>query len=763
MKPIYLIISLIGLVWLSGCSVRRYIPENEHIYRKNKLKIEKHPEVKTKTKKLKEEIKQVVQPKPNKFLLGHPWKVWWWYVIGTPRRERGFVAFWRKRLGEPPVFASRINAENISSNIQSRLENLGYFKSEASGDTSYHGYFVDTRFKVKVNPQYFIDSITWVQDTSALLKQLVRIQSRKNSFLKVGAPYNLDNISAERERLDMILKNRGYYYFNPSYLMAYVDSTLGKHKVHLYLNLKNTTPKYAQYAYKINQINVFPNYSLAAETADTTGNGLIVYDNLFIRDTQIVFKPKLLAQTITYRPGSTYSGRAQNATLNRLIGLGTFKFVKNNFAIADSSARKLDVFYYLTPAKKRALQGSLDAFSKENSYVGAQVSLTWKHKNAFKSAELVSVNTFFGTELSLADSLRNNNNFRLGGEVSLRVPKLNFPFFTFKHNVAYPPSTNIVLGYEILRKQLFYTKHLVHARYDLSWKRSSKKSFTFSPVSVSSLRAFNISDSFYRQAQQNPSLLLNVYSEVILGSYFLYTYTPSRARDRNIWVLRTGIDVSGNLAGLITGARRPREKAIFKTPFAQYIKVDAEGLLYRRINKTYDWANRIQLGAGFPYNNSNILPFAKQYVIGGSSLLRGFAMRSVGPGTYKPTLQDQQFFQTIGGDFKLLLNSELRFGITGRLKGALFIDAGNIWTKDTVVFGEKARINRNWYKELAVASGFGLRFDATVILIRFDLGIPLRKPFLPENERWVIKDIHPGSGKWRRENLVLNIALGYPF
>lgn len=753
---------LVGLLCLSACSVRRYIPKNEKIFRSYNIEIEKSPEVKTRKKALLSEIKIAVQPKPNKFFLGQPWKVWWWYAIGTPKKERGFTAFIRKRLGEPPVFSSRINTVNTATSIESRLENLGYFKSTASGDTSSNSYFIKAHYKVKVKPRYYIDSITWVNDSSALLKQLIRAQGRGNSLIKSGDPYNLDNISAERQRLDLSLKNRGYYYFNPNYLMAYVDSTIGNRKVHLYLNIKNTTPDYVRYPYKINKINIYPNFSLTSEILDSSGKGLIVYDTLNILDTQIIFKPKLFAQSITYRPGRTYSSRAQNATLSRLINLNVFKFVKNRFEIADTIARKLDVNYYLTPAKKRSLQGSIEAFSKENSYIGAQVGMIWRNRNAFKGAELVSIKTSLGAELAFADSVKNNN-YRLSGEITLKVPRYAVPLLKGNENLLYPPVTNMVLGYELLRKQLFYTKNLTHARYEVSWRKSRSKSFTLSPISLSALYATNISDTFYRQAEVNPALLLNVYSEAILGSYLSFTYSPSRPRDKNTWIFNSSIDLSGNLAGLITGAKTFRQKAIFKTPFAQYIKADAEFLFFRHLDKTMDWANRFQLGLGFPYNNSAMLPITKQYVIGGSSLLRGFAMRSVGPGTYKPTAEDQKLFQIIGGDFKLLLNSELRFQIIGRLKGAAFADVGNIWTKDTIMFGKAAQINKYWFKELAVTSGFGLRFDATVILIRVDLGIPLRKPYLPEGERWVIKDIQPGSAKWRRDNLVLNIALGYPF
>jgi outer membrane protein assembly factor BamA len=158
-----------------------------------------------------------------------------------------------------------------------------------------------------------------------------------------------------------------------------------------------------------------------------------------------------------------------------------------------------------------------------------------------------------------------------------------------------------------------------------------------------------------------------------------------------------------------------------------------------------------------------LLPFAKQYIIGGSSSIRGFRVRNLGPGTYQPTADDQRFFQIIGGDYKFLFNTELRIPITSAISTAVFVDAGNIWTKDTLLFGIKGQFSKNWYKELAVASGIGLRFDAKVLIIRADLGIPLRKPYLPDGQRWVLNQIDFGSGAWRRENLILNIALGLPF
>ena len=756
-------IGLILLLAATSCSVRRFLPAGEKLYRGSDVIVKKNPEEKKSTKQLKKFLKQAVSPHRNKFLLGQPYKVWWWYVIGESENERGFRPFLRRKLGEAPVLSSKVNAKVTAENMQSFMENSGYFHTTVQGDTVNKGYFTEAIYTAQVQPQYHIKSITWVSDSSALLKLLEERQKR--GILKVGAPYRLSDISAERDQLDLFLKTRGYYFFSPDYLMAYADSTIGNRQVEILLNLKKTTPQAARFPYHINKITVFPNYSLASPKPDTSVVGAVKYDALFIKDSTQKFRPRLFAQTITYRPGSMYNSRSQNSTLNRLINLGTFKFVKNRFEAVENadSLHRLNVYYYLTPAKKKSFQGEVDAFTKENNSLGAQVSANWKNRNLFKGAELLTIKAYAGFEVSIADSLRNNNSYRIGGEASIKFPRYAVPFLHLKENNFYPPVTNLLLGYELYRKQLYYTKNLFRLQYDFTWKKNIRNEFTFAPFSISYLNASSITDSFYRQAAATPAILLNVYSEAILGSYFSYTYNNSRARAKNKFYFNASIDLSGNIAGLITGAKSYRQKTIFATPFAQYVKTDFDLHYTRTLPNKWDWANRLQVGIGIPYSNSSLLPFAKQYIIGGSSSIRGFRVRNLGPGTYKPTADDQRFFQIIGGDYKLLANTEIRIPITSSLSTAIFLDAGNIWTKDTLIFGPAGKLTKNWFKELAVATGIGVRFDANVLVIRADFGMPLRKPYLPDGQRWVFKQIDFGSGSWRRENLVLNIALGLPF
>ena len=763
MKATYFI-ALVFLVAASSCSVRRFLPLGEKLYRGATIVVQKNPEVKQTSKQLKKHLKQAVSPRRNKFLLGQPYKVWWWYVIGESKNERGLKPFLRKKLGEAPVLSSKVNAVVTAVNMQYFMENTGYFHTTVQGDTVNKSYFTQAIYTAQVQPQYHLKTITWVSDSTPVLKMLEERQI-KRGILKVGQPYSLSNISLERDQLDLYLKTKGYYFFTPDYLMAYADSTIGNRQIDLYLNVKKTTPDAAMHPYKVNKIVVYPNYSLVSAQLDTNILGAIKYDGLHIKDSAEKFKPRLFARTITYRPGSLYNSRSQNSTLNRFINLGAFKFVKNRFdPVVDSGdIYRLNVYYYLTPAKKKSFQGEVNAFTKENNSLGAQVSVNWKNRNLFKGAEQLNIKAYTGFEVSIADSLRNNNSYRIGGEASIRFPRYAVPFLRIKENNFYPPNTNLLLGYELYRKQMFYTKNLFRLQYDFTWKKNIRTEFTLAPVSISYLNASAVTDSFYKQAAVTPAILLNVYSEAILGSYFSYTYNNAQARRKNKFYFNASIDLSGNLAGLITGAKRYRQKTIFNTPFAQYVKTDFDLHYTRALSNKWDWANRLQVGIGLPYSNSSLLPFAKQYIIGGSSSIRGFRVRNLGPGTHKPSADDQRFFQIIGGDYKLLFNTEVRIPITKSLSTAVFLDAGNIWTKDTLLFGPAGQLSKNWYKELAVATGFGLRYDVNVLIIRVDLGIPLRKPYLPDNQRWVFKQIDFGSGAWRRENLILNIALGLPF
>ena len=760
----FFVYSIAILLLASGCNVGKYLPAGEKLYRGATVKVQKQKDVKASVKSLRKQLQLSVRPKPNKFILGRPYKVWWWYVIGEPKRPKGFKAFLRDKLGEPPVLSNRVNTKVTAENMNAYLDNIGYFHSTVKGDTVNKGYFTRAIYNANVFPQHTIRNITWVNDSSALLKELDGNKKSK-SLLETGMPYRLSDIEAERDRLDGRLKTKGYYYFNPEYIMAYVDSTIGNYKVDLFLNIKSTTPEMAKHAYTINRITVFPNYTLLQPAPDTSKTGTVNVDGLLIRDTVYKFKPELFKRTITYRPGNIYSSIDQNTTLNRLINLGAFKFSKNRFeAVKDTSnPYRLNVFYYLTPAKRKSLQAELDGFSKENRYIGSQLSVNWRNRNTFRGSEQLAIKAYGSFEISPNDSLKKNNNYRVGTEATLSFPRYLIPFFHFRESNLYPARTQLLLGYEYFIKQSFYTKNVFRFNYEFQWRESANKQHLFSPISLTYLKAVNVTDSFYAAAVRNPAILSNVYNEAITATYYSFTYNTLNPLAKNQWYFNVSLEAAGNIIGAIDHAKVPRSKKVFGTPYAQYVKQDFDLRFTKRYKNKLQWANRLQIGIGFPYQNSAFLPFSKQYIIGGSSSIRAFSVRSLGPGSYLPTLKDKTYFQTIGGDYKLLVNSELRIPLFGRFSSAVFTDFGNIWTKDTVLFGRAGQLKKSFLKELAVATGVGLRIDASVILLRLDLGIPLRKPYLPDGQRWVIDKINFGDKYWRRDNLVFNIAIGYPF
>lgn len=236
-------------------------------------------------------------------------------------------------------------------------------------------------------------------------------------------------------------------------------------------------------------------------------------------------------------------------------------------------------------------------------------------------------------------------------------------------------------------------------------------------------------------------------------------------RKKNTFYFNGELDLAGNVTGLLTGAnvKQGDTKKIFDVPFSQYVKLSADFRHYLKLGKESQLASRIIVGAGFAYGNSTTLPTTKQFVVGGTNSIRAFRARSLGPGSFQAPLTSNSYFPDQSADLKLEFNTEYRTKIYGLMKGALFVDAGNIWLLNADPNKPGAEISKDFMKQIAVGAGAGLRFDFSFLILRTDLAIPLRKPYLPEGQRWVIDDIDFGSGSWRKENLILNIAIGYPF
>jgi outer membrane protein assembly factor BamA len=481
------------------------------------------------------------------------------------------------------------------------------------------------------------------------------------------------------------------------------------------------------------------------------------------------FKKKIFPRILRFDSGDVYNRKDHNLSLNRLINLDVFKFVKNRFELSPNSqgdTGRLNTTYYLTPMRKKSLRGEWLGNTKSNNYVGTLVKFTFRNRNTFRGAEHLDIHANVGSEVQYSGTQSGFNSFRLGGGITFGFPQFVVPFFHFNTTSAYVPKTIIKLSYDLLNRQKLYTLNSLLGELGYSWKPSLFIEHEFNPISINYVQPINVTPLYRDSLQSDPTLRAAIDTQFIVGSNYSFTWDPLVNDPTGTGFYFNGLtDLSGFVAGLFTkeNSQKSNRKTIFNTPFNQYVKAQADGRFYKAMGKNR-LANRLILGLGYPYGNSQALPFIKQFFIGGNNSIRAFRSRAIGPGTYRPKdLDSSLFFADQSGDIKIELNSEYRLKVNNILEGAVFVDAGNIWlfNKDTNKLG--AKFSKDFLKEFAVGAGFGIRLNLQILLLRIDIATPLRIPYLPEGNRWVFNQIDFTDKDWRRKNIVLNLAIGYPF
>lgn len=745
-----------------GCSGTRKIPEGDLLYIGHTIAVKKGEEPKKVRKKVKSELDGLIRPKPNKSFLGMRPSIFFYNLIGEVKKEKGFKHWVKYKLGEEPVLMSKVDLNYNQKVIQNYVENRGFFNAISKADSIKKGKKVKANYEVELNTQYKIKSVVFPKDSILLGKEIKLLE--ENSFLKVGNAYDLDNIKNERSRIDLKLKERGFYYFNEDYLLIQVDSTVADHEVDLLVKIKNNIPQKAKIQYTINNIYVYPSFNLKRDTVSKRKMDTIKYGDITIIDNKTVFKPFIFDKTLLFDKHDLYNRTTHNLSLNRLITLGTFKFVKNEFRENNTSKNELDVYYYLTPLTKKSIQ--VEALAKTNSanYSGTELNINWSNRNLFKGAELLNISAFTGIEVQVSGQNKGFNVYRFGGEASLIWPRFISPF-QMSSGSAYVPKTKASLSYEYQLRTKLYSLKTFNGSFGYLWKENERKEHNLSLVNIAYTSPNDVSELYQSQIDENASLQKVIDRQLIFGTTYTYTYTNTMLKNKknNIY-FKGGIDFSGNSLGLLLGAKKDEDpKKLLGVPFSQYSKLEFEFRHYYNFNKETTIASRIIVGGGIPYGNSKDLPFIKQFFIGGTSSIRAFRARSIGPGTFDGSEATNSFLPDQSGDLKLEFSTELRAKIYKIVKGAVFVDAGNIWLLNKTTEKSGAEFTGQFLNQLAVGTGVGLRFDFNFLVLRTDLAFPLRKPYLPKGSQWVIDDIKFSDGAWRKENLIFNVAIGYPF
>lgn len=746
-------ISLILLLSLfASCSVQKYIPEGERLYRGARVIIETDTTVANQAL-LKNELESVLRPEPNSKFLGMYPGV---YVHYRAQREKtGFInKFLNKRIGEKPVYTSNIKEFEVEELLRNRLRNRGFFYPSASSSfresetkpTSSIDYTVTIPTPYRLN-SYQLDTLS-----SPIYREMVSMM--QESPLKKGIRYDLSNLKVERERIDYGLKRKGYYNFNSSFLLFEIDTNqYDSKRFDMFLRLKKEVPKKVTVPYKINKINVYANYDLN----DSVYKIKERYDQKNFIQRQEFFKPKYLAPYITLDEGAYYNPDTSRNTARRLSTIGSYKFVNIQYEEVDSlrtdSIGVLEATIYLSPLNKRSLRTEIQAVTKSNNFAGPGLAITYTNRNLFKGGENLNITGSAGYEVQVGGG-QSLGSIELGLNTELVFPRVIVPLKIatdfFEYNI---PKTVTALGFDYLNRSQLYTLLSGNAGFGYLWDANKFVTHRLHPISASYTRLSNTTAVFEEILDDNQFLRRSFDQQFIAGLNYGFTYNGMiDGSDRHQIFLNSTFELAGNAVSLL-GQDNPDtpSKTFIGIDYAQFAKLDADFRYHFSFGKEQKLATRLFAGYGYAYGNSEVLPFVKQYFSGGPYSVRAFRIRSLGPGTSSESSTDAFFDQV--GNIRLEANVEYRFPFTKFLKGSFFVDAGNIWNSEDNLEIEGDQFSPDFIRELGIGGGFGVRVDVQGFVLRFDLAAPFHDPSLPEGERWDFKFDEP----------ILNFAIGYPF
>ena len=751
----------------------------------------KHDPQTRKVKRLSEEWKNL--PTENKRKLSKSWK-------NLPKRDkeneknkRKYVFIDKVRfnnkianvVGEPPVIYESFESQKSITNLQFYLKSQSYYDVTAdyTEKINIEKKRAEVTYNIYPGNSYKISEINYDIDSSI---QNIIFADTINSLVKSGNKLNTDVLQKERERITKLLKTKGYYYFSISNIHYFADSTLSPYNIQLTISIgKNFEAETSETVdsslnlvpQTIKNVNIYPDYNSKLylenkedyekhlDTIVKDGYNIIYYDKLKI-------KPSTLLQLCYINKGDLYNIKIAEQTHQQLSNLKIFKIINLNFeptnldTTTNSSPQKnLDTHIYLTPLLRQSYLLEGEVYSTSGNW-GLSGAITYNNRNLFKGAQNLYVKGMLSFQTLKTTIEEENhflfNTFETGIEARLKIPRMVIPFWdNYNFTREHSPNTQFGLSFNY-QKRPEYTRTIGIASFGYIWKSGKNHYFThsFNPSEIYYVKIFNFDESF-KQSIANTFLKYS-YDDQLLTviSYDLMFSNQNFNKHGNFSVLYANIETSGNIPCLVyKAAKIPKQDGSYKffgIEVSQFAKFDLDYAFHQILNSKHQLVYRTFLGLGIPYGNSRGLPFIKKYFIGGANDVRAWTIRNLGPGAYSnPESRIEQI-----GDMKFVANFEYRFNIftlpnKSTINGALFLDSGNIWSiiKQDDRTDAKFQFS-NFYKQIALGTGLGLRYDMSFFVIRLDLGIPLYNP--DTTKAWQIKSL-------KFKELVWNFGINYPF
>lgn len=764
---------LIGVWMLTSCSSTRYVPEGKFLLNKITVKIDEN-------NLKREELKMHIKQKENLRILGMFKFHLWVYNLSSAKKEND----WLKQIGEAPVLYDEFQTCKTVSQLQIYLKNKGYYNAEVNDSvtTVGNGKKVNLSYNIATGQPYRVRK--WFYSIKDPGVQEIILADTVNRLLRNDDIFDLDVLNAERKRITQFMKNRGYYKFAEEFVTFQADTNFFNNRVDLIVNvddalLKNEEENIVPHQkYKIGKYEIYPTYKatdLTGKSNETSLDTLVANDYTFVYSGKLNYKPELFYSINRLKDSTFYSLQNAEKTYRALNRLKQFSLINIGFnetnLFDNDSIPLLDCRMQLSPLPRQNFSVDVEGTNSSGN-LGVAGNLNYQHRNVFGGAEVFDLQIKGAREKQQALIANNSLDFNtreFGLESSLTIPKFlslikGKKFFSFQI-----PETKFTLGFNYQNRP-DYTRTITNLKFGYNWKTTNFQFHTLNLVDLNYVHLFD-QDSTFINSIRDLYIKSSFTDHLIFASNYSWMYNTQNVNKREDYVFyKVNFESAGNLLSLyskfinksqITDVDTITNETstfyrILNTRFAQYVKADFEYRYGHFINKVSSVVGRAFVGVGVPYGNLGVLPFEKKYFTGGANGIRAWQVRSLGPGSYKA---EQGTYPNQSSDIKLEASLEYRFKLFWRMEGALFTDAGNIWAinyKDNRE-GAVFKIDE-FYKQIAVGSGFGLRFDFTYFLFRLDLGMKMRDPSLPAGKRIV-----PGNYSITGDHFNLSFAIGYPF
>ena len=761
-KYIYIVVTALLLV---GCSVSKFVPEGKYLLDEVHISSD-NKEIKS------SEMYSYVRQKPNSKWFSLVKLPMYIYCSSGKDSTKWINKILRKMGDAPRIYDARV-AEETRMQILGAVQNKGYLGAQVSLEEKIKKNKLDTYYRISSGKPYIISSIDYnVEDY--VIRDLLMNDSI-HSGLKVGERFDVNQLEEERNKITQFLLNRGYYRFNKDYITFQADTVNGTYRIDLTMNIglnnmpnSSETSLHRQYSIRnvnyLMDIDYSPNNGVNLDTMSYGGINILYDKKLFLR-------PGVIDSHNRIVPGKLYSNRDVMSTYSSLSRLGILKYSNIRFVEhLENDSAYLDAFVSLSKNKNKMLSFQIEGTNSAGD-LGAAASVTYTHRNLFKGSETFTIKVRGAYEaVTGLEGYANNNYTEYGVESSLDFPEFMFPFLTsdFKKRVNAKSEVSMKYNWQIRPE---FERTLASAAWSYRWNSGRRANHRLDVLDINYIYMPYRSNTFIEYLnymdEVNPLLRYSYEDLFIVRLGYTYTYnsagvTTQQTAKKSSYSIRFNIEESGNLiygfSKLIH--KKPSDGESFRMgniSFAQYVKTDFDFAKNIMIDDRNSLVFHIATGVAIPYGNSKSLPFEKLYFSGGANSVRGWSVRSLGPGRYHGNSGSLDYVNHTG-DIKLDLNVEYRTHLFWKLNGAAFIDAGNVWTLKSRYTDDTGQFAFNrFYKEIAVSYGLGVRFDLDFLILRFDGGMKAINPMESGADRFPV--IKPDFSR----DFAFHFAVGYPF